>query len=120
MSGPAPPWPLACRREGLPAGHRECLLAAVPCPVLQPPPHPVWNASASSAAAILEPLPVTAVTLVTAAPANALASESSGSHVRSKESEGRKLPYFKWEEGAWVPRSEEEEGARLDHQAEDE
>ena len=75
--GPAPLCPLAWRREGLPAVHRECLLGAVPCPVVQPPPHPMWNASASSAAAILEPSP--AVTLVTAAPDNALASESSGS-----------------------------------------
>ena len=57
MSGPAPVCPLAGRREGLPAGHRERLLPGVPCPVLQPPPPPPWKATASSAAAILEPSP---------------------------------------------------------------
>lgn len=52
----------------------------------------------------------------THSPRSALAVES---HVRHKESEGRGLPHVRWEEGAGGARSEEEEGARHDHQAEE-
>ena len=52
----------------------------------------------------------------THSPRSALAVES---HVRHEESERGRLPYCRWEEGAGGPRSEEEEGARHDHQAEE-